>query len=71
MNPARTLSTAIPAGMWNHVWIYLTAPTLGMALAAVIYEHLAKPSGLVCAKLLHPDSVRCIHCGFEPSEINK
>jgi aquaporin Z len=66
MNPARTLASAIPGRMWAHVWIYVTAPPLGMMLAAHVYTRMANPRGRVCAKLLHPGSVRCIHCGFNP-----
>jgi len=69
MNPARTLASAIPGMMWQHFWIYLLAPPLGMLTATQL--HLASRGGSNsggCAKLLHPANVRCIHCGYRPSE---
>ena len=39
MNPARTLASALPGGLWQSLWIYLTAPCLGMWLAA---RHLSR-----------------------------
>jgi aquaporin Z len=67
MNPARTLASAVPGMVWQHVWIYLLAPTLGMLIAAQrhLYARTGGPHG--CAKLLHPSDVRCIHCGFRPA----
>jgi aquaporin Z len=38
MNPARTLASAIPAGEWSAIWIYFTAPPLGMLAAAQLYR---------------------------------
>ncbi len=35
MNPARSLSPAVFSGMWSHMWIYLSATTIG-AIAAVL-----------------------------------
>ena len=29
MNPARSLASAVPGGMWRHLWIYLLGPSLG------------------------------------------
>jgi glycerol uptake facilitator-like aquaporin len=40
MNPARSLGPAIASTTWNAQWIYLTAPFLGAALAAVTYRWL-------------------------------
>jgi aquaporin Z len=62
MNPARTFASAAPEMMWEHLWIYLLAPPLGMLAAAQL--HLAvRGSAAGCAKLLHPNNVPCIHCG--------
>ena len=33
MNPARSLSTALLANDWSHLWIYVTAPFVGSAIA--------------------------------------
>ncbi len=62
MNPARTFASAIPAGDWTAIWIYFTAPPLGMLLAAEL--HLRLKGRLFCAKLDHDPSKRCIHCEY-------
>jgi aquaporin Z len=65
MNPARTFASAAPGLMWQHLWIYFTAPVAGMLAGAQLYRLLFH--GVACAKLIHPDNVRCIHCGYEPA----
>jgi aquaporin Z len=63
MNPARSFASAVPGQMWQHFWIYLLAPPLGMLAAAQVHLALhGRATG--CAKLLHPDHVPCIHCGM-------
>jgi aquaporin Z len=64
MNPARTFASAAPGLMWEHLWIYFTAPVAGMLAGAQLYRVLFHR--VACAKLVHPDDVRCIHCGYEP-----
>ena len=64
INPARSFASAAPAGIWAGLWIYLTAPTLGMLTAAALFRWIRWDTG--CAKLLHTDNVRCIHCGHKP-----
>ena len=66
INPARTFASGAPAGIWNHAWIYYTAPILGMLAAVEIYRLLRRRPTFRCAKLDHPDHKRCIHCGYEP-----
>jgi aquaporin Z len=66
MNPARTLASAVPGMMWQHFWIYLLGPTLGMLAAAQLHFHIRGAGAPGCAKLLHPHGVRCIHCGQHP-----
>ena len=66
MNPARTLASAAPGHIWQGLWVYLLAPTLGMLAAAQVLLLLRGSSTMGCAKLLHPKGVRCIHCG-QPS----
>lgn len=64
INPARTLGSALPARLWTGMWIYFTAPPLGMLLAAEVYSRL-HPAGPVCAKLHHQNRYRCIfRCGY-------
>jgi aquaporin Z len=61
MNPARTFSSALPAQMWTALWIYFTAPPLGMLLAAEAYTRLKKGrTAVACAKLHHRNNQRCI-----------
>ncbi len=67
INPARTFASAAPAREFTYLWLYFTAPVLGM-LAAVELFHLAKLGrGWFCAKLNHDRGFRCIHCGYEPA----
>jgi len=67
MNPARTFASAAAGGSWTHAWIYYTAPILGMQAAVEIYRRINASGSVKCAKLDHPDHVRCIHCGYEPA----
>lgn len=65
MNPARTLASAVPARMWTALWVYFTAPPLGMLLAAEVYLRLRGARGVICAKLHHTNRTRCIfRCGY-------
>jgi aquaporin Z len=70
MNPARTFASAASGGPWTHTWIYFTAPILGMLSAVEIYHLLHRSTQRMCAKLDHPDHVRCIHCGHRPPSDN-
>jgi aquaporin Z len=63
MNPARSLGSALPAGIWDSLWIYFVAPPLGMLLATQVWG-ARRATG--CAKVVHMPDARCIHCGFEP-----
>lgn len=65
MNPARTLGSNLLAHATTSLWIYFTAPPLGMLLAAEGYARLCGPHRVRCAKLNHPGSGRCIFCGTE------
>lgn len=63
MNPARTFASASIAQVWTSVWIYFTAPPLGMLLAAELYRLTNARVG--CAKLHHHNNQRCIfRCNF-------
>jgi aquaporin Z len=59
-NPARTLASAISAHNWTAIWIYFTAPLLGMLLAAEIYVRVKGRNTVRCAKLHHQNHKRCI-----------
>jgi aquaporin Z len=63
MNPARTLASAVPARHWSDLWIYFTAPLIGMLSAAEIYLHTKGARQVGCAKLHHENNQRCIFCG--------
>jgi len=63
MNPARTLASALPSGVWTAAWIYFVAPPLGMLGAAQAFSALTQGRARHCAKLDHPAGVRCIFCG--------
>jgi len=60
MNPARTLGSALPAHAFHALWIYFTAPPLGMLLAAELYLRLPSAQAVYCAKYHHKNSMRCI-----------
>lgn len=67
MNPARTLGSAFGARMWTSLWIYFTAPPLGMLLAAELYQRVKIGRIIGCAKLNHYNQHRCIfRCNFQP-----
>jgi aquaporin Z len=63
MNPARTFGSALPANVWTALWVYFTAPPLGMLLATEIYLRVKGTKSVLCAKLHHQNNKRCIHCG--------
>ena len=63
MNPARTLGSALAAQTWNALWIYFTAPPLGMLLAAEVFTRFRETPKLACPKLHHNNGRRCIFCG--------
>lgn len=62
LNPARTLASAIPAGDWTALWIYLAAPPLGMLAAAEVHLARRGAESVACAKLHHRNGQRCIFC---------
>ncbi len=64
MNPARTLGSAAGAAHFASLWIYFTAPPLGMLLAAEVYLRARGAARVRCAKLQHGLRQRCIFCGY-------
>jgi aquaporin Z len=63
LNPARSVASAVPSGVWHGIWIYLIAPPLGMLLAAEFHHRLGRRTP--CAKLHHDVRHRCIfYCEF-------
>jgi aquaporin Z len=67
MNPARTLGSALPSGVWSAFWLYLMAPSLGMLVAAELWRRLDGMDSVGCAKLRHCEHVFCIFCGRQPT----
>ena len=65
MNPARTLGSAVRANQFSGLWIYFTAPVLGMLLAARIYVTRRGAHAIFCAKVHHHNNQRCIfRCNY-------
>jgi aquaporin Z len=68
MNPARTFGSALLARNFQGLWIYFTAPPMGMLLAAEVFTRRAGLHRVVCAKLHHPADGPCIFgCASKPS----
>jgi aquaporin Z len=65
MNPARTLGSAFVPHLWNSLWIYFTAPPLGMLVAAEVFTRLK--ARIACAKYHHQNGFRCIFCEYQSS----
>ena len=66
MNPARTVGSSLAAQTWTALWLYCTAPPLGMLLAAEFYLRWPGARPVVCAKLHHQNDKRCIfRCGYQ------
>lgn len=63
MNPARTFASAVPAQHWTALWLYVTAPLIGMLAAAEVYVRTKGTQSVACAKLHHENDTRCIFCG--------
>ncbi len=63
MNPARTLASALPGGIWTGLWIYFTAVPIGMLLAAQGYLAMGNAGSIHCCKLHHSSREPCIFCG--------
>jgi aquaporin Z len=65
MNPARTLASALPGRLFDALWIYFVAPTIGMLLAVEAYRLIRRTPDVICAKLNHHTHRRCIfRCGY-------
>jgi aquaporin Z len=67
MNPARTFGPALLGNIWTALWIYFTAPPLGMLLAAEVYVRAQGAKAVRCAKLHHLNQKRCIFRCHHPA----
>ena len=66
MNPARTFGSAFLPHLWSSLWIYFSAPLLGMLLAAEVYPLLK--GRVICAKYHHQNNYRCIFCEYHVAQ---
>lgn len=72
MNPARSFGSALIGNVWNGLWIYFVAPTLGMLAAAEIILYFRGSHAIRCAKLNHTSDVHCIFkCGYACTEAGR
>jgi aquaporin Z len=60
MNPARSFASALVGRQWTALWIYFTAPPLGMLAAGEVYVRVLGMRRVLCAKLNHRTARRCI-----------
>jgi len=60
MNPARSFGPALHVSCWHAIWLYFTAPTLGMLIAAEVFLRVRGGGQPFCAKLHHTNNQRCI-----------
>lgn len=63
MNPARTFASALAGNSWTALWVYFTAPLIGMLAAAEAFIRTRGKNAVGCAKLHHQNHQRCIFCG--------
>jgi aquaporin Z len=65
MNPARSFATDFVGMQWPSIWIYFTAPLIGMFTAAEFFVRTRGLHSVICAKLNHSGNARCIfRCGY-------
>ena len=66
INPARSLSSALFAEIWDGLWIFLIAPCIGMAIAGAAYVRAFGRDRVYCAKMYHDLSSPCpFDCRFD------
>jgi aquaporin Z len=53
MNPARTVASALPSGIWTACWIYFTAPIIGMLTAIEIHALAIRERRALCPRFTH------------------
>jgi aquaporin Z len=63
MNPARTVASAVPAMEFTALWVYITAPPLGMLLAAEARRAAGAASEAFCGRLSPHGRSLCPFCG--------
>ena len=73
INPARTMASAVFADGWTAIWLYFSAPLLGMLFSAEVYIRSQGSDRILCAKL-HPDPAYecpflCHYPGHHPAAV--
>ena len=70
MNPARSFASDFVGMQWQSIWIYFTAPLIGMLSAAELFVRIRGLHSVICAKLDHSGRARCIfRCGYMTQEV--
>ena len=65
MNPARSFASDFVGMQWQSIWIYFTAPLIGMFTAAEFFVRTRGLHAVMCAKLNHSGNICCIfRCGY-------
>lgn len=65
LNPSRTFGSALAAQDWTALWVYFTAPPLGMLAVGLAYRFRQGAHRIFCAKLHHHNGHRCIfRCNY-------
>ncbi|PWT90674.1 MAG: hypothetical protein C5B56_05040 [Proteobacteria bacterium] len=65
MNPARTVGSALPAGIWTALWVYFLAPAVAMISAGQLYRRWRGAHRIFCAKFHHHNSQPCLfRCNY-------
>ena len=65
MNPARSFASDFVGMQWDGIWIYFVAPVIGMMTAAEVFVRTRGLDAVICAKLNHSGTARCIfRCGY-------
>jgi aquaporin Z len=65
MNPARTVGSAVPSGIWTAIWVYFLGPIVAMLSAGRVYKSWRGAHRVFCAKYHHNNHRRCIfRCNY-------
>lgn len=66
MNPARTFASAYVSGNYASIWIYFIAPPVAMLAAGELFARRKGLRSIICAKLDHSGTARCIfNCEYQ------
>ena len=68
MNPARSVGSAAVAHIWQHLWIYFTAPPMGMLAAVELHRWFVRHPHKLCPRMNHCHRTPSIfHCNCHAS----